>query len=80
MIGVLKSLRENSLTTQTHVFADFLLTNADAHESFSRFLLFFYRSRSRVEVLRLDDDLSIDNLLRHVEEENYSVCRLPAER
>lgn len=41
MIGVLKSLRENSLTTQTHVFADFLLTNADAHESFSRFLLFF---------------------------------------
>ena len=72
MIGVLGiSQREfNSLTRQTRVFADFLLTNA---AGFSIFL---------VDVLRLDDDLSIGNLseTRASLKRKHSVCRLPSER
>ena len=73
MIGLLGiSQREfNSLTRQTRVFADFLLTNATPCR------LFFL-----VDVLRLDDDLSIGNLseTRASLKRKHSVCRLPSER
>ena len=72
MIGVLGiSQREfNSLTRQTRVFADFLLTNAAGCSIFL------------VDVLRLDDDLSIGNLseTRASLKRKHSVCRLPSER